>query len=227
MSFTQYPRPGDVTDYPVPTQQLQRLVQFGLIWGGLWVGSSTVLSTLELVWGPKFLDDSEKLLIFAPLVLGSIVFAIAFGVIVFQWVALAWQTVVALRGLEPRVSSKSAAWLGVMPVVNLISLVYLMDYLVVRSRSKDERTMNALSVGSTEPLATGFCYALLTHFCTLSFELIPTMRIFINTESVAFNLVDMISHIVCFWLGYLLSRKVNDQLRSVDIRHRDQQSLIG
>ncbi|MEI7575307.1 MAG: hypothetical protein WCK51_00310 [Armatimonadota bacterium] len=220
MSFSQYPRPGDVTDYLVPTQQLQRLVQFGLIWGGLWVGSSTVLSTFELVWGPKYLDDSGKLLLFAPLALGYLVFAIAFGVIVFQWVGLAWQTVVGLRGLQPRVSSKGAAWLSVMPVVNLISLIYVLDFLVVRSRSKDERTMNALSVGSTEPLATVFCYALVTHFCTLSFELIPTLRILINTASIGFNLVDMVSHIACYWLGYLLSRKVNDQLKAVAVPPR-------
>ncbi len=220
MSFAQYPRPGDVTDYPVPTQQLQRLVQFGAIWGGLWVASSTVLSTLELVWGPKFFDDSGKLLIFAPLVLGYMIFAIAFGVIVFQWVGLAWQTVVGLRSRQPRVTSKGAAWLSVMPIVNLISLIYVLDFLVVRSRPKDERTMNALSVGSAEPLATGFCYALVTHFCTLSFELIPTLRIFINTESVAFILVDMISHIACFWLGYLLSRKVNAQLKAAAIPPR-------
>lgn len=217
MSYSQYPRPGDVTDYPVPTQQLQRLVQFGLIWGGLWVGTSTVLSAMEMVWGPKFMDDSGKLLIYAPFVLGYLVFAIAFSVIVFQWVGLAWQTVVGLRSLQPRVNSKGAAWLSVIPMVNFGSLMFIMDFLVVRSRSKDERTMNVLSVASADPLATAFWYALATHFCTVFCELIPTFRKYINTDSVAYGLVDMVSHIACYWLGYLLSRKVNDQLKAVAI----------
>lgn len=220
MEFAQYPRPGDVTDYTVPTQQLQRFVQFGLIWGGLWILSSWMLSLLHIIWGPKAIETSSQFVVIAAFLLFYLIFALSFAVIVFQWVRLAWQTVLGMRKPQTRLAPNAAAWLSVIPYVNFVGLTYVMDFLVIRSRSKDERTMNAFSVTSSEPLATAFYYVLVIHFLTATLDLIPIVKKYIDTDSIGFTAIDMLSQLACYWLGYLISKKVNDQLKAAAIPPR-------
>lgn len=80
--------------------------------------------------------------------------------------------------------------------------------------------MNALSVTSSEPLATWFYYFLVSHFLCVISGFIPNVEKYLDTDSAGFAVVEVGTHFACYWLGYLLCKKVNDQLKSAAIPPR-------
>ena len=214
MSFSNYPRTGDVANVVVPAEQLERFVRLAFIWGSFMTIAGAVLLAVDQSFfrEPNWESNPASLIASGGSLLFSLLLGIIFAMFVHKWVRLAWDTTVRARSLEPRISANAAAWLSVIPIINLLALVYIMDFLVIRSRSSEARTMGPFSVASGDPLATWFCYLLCTQFFMIVISFFPTFSKLFNTEGLLFSSVDFLIQLICFLLGYKLSKQVNHQL---------------
>ena len=215
MSYSNYPRAGDVVGKEVPSEQLAKHVRLGLIWGSfmtfgfaIFLGFEQNIST-DLNWGEQ--GAAAGAVSMAALFL--VIFSVLFAVQIFKWVHLAWEATVRLRDIDPQISAIGAASLSIVPVINLVALIYIMDFLVIRSQSNELPTMNAFSVASQDRSVTWFCYVLCTQcFLVVMPYLSFTAKLF-NTDGLMFTVVYFLIQLLSFLMGYKLSVQVNTQLK--------------
>ena len=217
MINSNYPREGSITSLPLAVDQLRKLTKEGIQWAAFFgTGSvlSDCLSTYSAIMGidPFDFSKSNSLGLMGPLSFIYLYGAVKFIKVVFKWVLLAWQSTTVARSVEPKISAKAAAWLSVFPVINLVGLMYILEWLVVRSRSATDPTVKWYSIKSVNPTATAFVYSLGGHLIGMILPLFPVIERRGAMGNVFSSAVGSICLILALVYGYKLSVETNDNL---------------
>lgn len=217
MINSNYPRTSSVSSVPVAVDQLRKLTKDGIMYAAFFgTGSvlSDCLSTYNAIRGvdPFDFSKSNSLGVMGPISFIFLYGALKFIPVVFKWVRLAWLSTTATRNLEPKIDEKAAAWLSVIPVINMVGLMYILEWLVVRSRSATDPTVKWYSVKSINPNATAFVYALAAHIIGMILPTVPIIERRGAAGLIVSSAVSSFGLILALVYGYKVCAETNENL---------------
>jgi Na+-transporting NADH:ubiquinone oxidoreductase subunit NqrE len=168
----------------------------------------------------KFEDEPSLLVLFAALGVGlSLILAgiAALGTTMF-WVTRAHSAVCSLRGITPRISSKTLGFLSGIPYLMFFApLCYALDFLVIRSASLEIPTMRWYSQLSKSKIVNFFAFAIIIDAALVAYDTI--MEYIVKAPSILDSSNFDFIHLAIFWaaiiLGIIIAKMVNRNIESL------------
>lgn len=208
-----YPRDSDVVVTIADLDKLDRIARNGMVFAGALATTDVILHVKPMVSGPWDIHSQPYLFVAGAMFASAIYLPFS----IYRWVLHAHRYVCVLRKVESRFSSELVAVMSAIPIVFcFMPLSYTLDFLAVRSKSAETKTMTWKSLFSKSFLANVFALSVIVGCVPLVYSFVMHVNDTSDPAiSLQFDRISTVGFVIALVVGIELVRQINRNLRAL------------